>query len=137
MLLTAGAATMAAGLRSDGADLAFADAPWDSQASVMTHRSGTNLEMEMARSWTRAFHLPGAKPETSQGELLRELLEPPFSFVYGDRQSKDILPTWKFEVEHSDLDATKSRQETTYTDPDTGLVVRAVATHIKAFPAVE
>ncbi len=128
---------MAAGLRSDAADLVFADEPWDSQVSVMTNESGTNLEMEMARSWARAFHLPVAKPETSQSELLRELLEPPFSFVYGDRQSRDILPSWKFEVKHSDLDATKAQQETIYTDPDTGLVVRAVATHFKDFPAVE
>ena len=137
MLLSAGAATMAAGLRSDRAHLVFAEAAWDAQTSVMTHRSGTSLEMEMARSWSRAFHLPGAKSETSQSELLRELRDPPFSFVYGDRQSTDLLPTWKFEVKDSDLDATKGQQETIYTDPDTGLVVRAIATHFEDFPAVE
>jgi alpha-galactosidase len=137
MLISAGAATLAAAPKSDGINIVFADAPGNSQGSVITHQSGTNSEMGMAQVWARAFRLPGSKSEPAQSELLRDLLEPPFSFVYGDRQSTDLLPTWKFEVKHSDLDATKRQQEAIYTDPDTGLAVRTVATIFKDFPAVE
>jgi len=134
MLITAGAATLAAAPKSNGVNLVFAG---NSQGSVITHQLGTNSEMGMAQAWARAFRLPGAKSEPAPTGLLRDLLEPPFSFVYGDRQSTDLLPTWKFEVKHSDPDATKRRQEAIYTDPDTGLAVRAVATIFKDFPAVE
>ena len=85
----------------------------------------------MAQAWARGFWLPGAKSEPAQSKLLRDALEPPFSFVYADRQSTDLLPTWKFGVKDSDVDATKHQQEVFYTDPETGLVVRAVATSSK------
>jgi alpha-galactosidase len=137
MLISAGAATLAAAPNSDGVNIVFADAPGNSQGSVISHQSSTNSEMGMAQAWARAFRLPGAKSAPTQNELLRDVLEPPFSFVYGERQSADLLPTWKFEVKDSDLDATKRQQEAIYTDPDTGLAVRAVATIFKDFPAVE
>ena len=38
---------------------------------------------------------------------LRDVIEPPFSFVYAERQSADLLPTWTFEVKDSEVDATK------------------------------
>jgi alpha-galactosidase len=137
MLMSAGAATLATAHKGNGVNLAFGDLTGNSLGPAITHQSGTDWEMRIAQSWARAFWLPGAKSETAQSELLRDLIEPPFSFVYGDRRSADLLPTWKFEVKHSDLDATMRQQETIYIDPNTGLAVRAVATIFKDFPAVE
>ena len=77
-------------------------------------------ESDTVASWARSF---------------RE--EPPFSFVYGGRPSSALLWNWKSEVRTSELDAARTRQEVTYTDPETGLAVRAIATIFKDFPAVE
>ncbi len=137
MLISAGAAALAATSESDSVNVVFADSSGNSEGSVNPHSSGTNAEMGMAEAWARAFRLTGAKSEAGQSELLRDVTEPPFSFVYGDRPSPELLPTWKFEIKYSDLDATKRQQETIYTDPVTGLEVRAVATIFKDYPAVE
>ena len=63
--------------------------------------------------------------------------KPPFSFVYGGRPSLELLPTWKSETKSFELDAARTREEFSYTDPATGLAVRAVATVFKDFPARE
>jgi alpha-galactosidase len=99
--------------------------------------SGTASEMAVAAAWAQAFRLPTTSSSPGLSKLLPDMLKPPFSFVYGGRSSADLLPGWKCEVKNSDQDVAKRQLEITYTDPDSGLVVRCVATVFKDFPAVE
>ncbi|HWB95802.1 MAG TPA: NPCBM/NEW2 domain-containing protein, partial [Bryobacteraceae bacterium] len=62
---------------------------------------------------------------------------PPFSFRYGDRPSEDLLRKWIRKVESRQLDANRTEHTLSYTDPATGLVVRAVAVAYQDFPTVE
>jgi len=55
MLISAGAATLAAAPKSNPVNLVFADAAGNSQGSVITHQSGTTSEMGMAQAWSLAF----------------------------------------------------------------------------------
>ena len=61
----------------------------------------------------------------------------PFSFRYGDRQSRALLPSWKLEHSKRKLDENRTELLTTYTDPKTGLQVRCVAVKYSDLPAVE
>jgi alpha-galactosidase len=137
MLLTAGAAALAAAPKSGGLNQTVVNASGNSPGSVITHKAGTDSEMAMAQAWAHAFRLPDARSVTPKSKLLRDVLEPPFSFVYADRQSPDLLAAWKFEVKNSEVGTMKRQQEVIYRDPDTGLAVRTVATIFKDFPAVE
>ena len=100
-------------------------------------RQGTAPEMAIAAAWARAFQLPPTNLSLTETKLLPDVLYPPFSFVYGGRPSADLLSAWKCEVKNSDGNAASQQQEVIYTDPETGLVVRCVATVFKDFPAVE
>jgi alpha-galactosidase len=137
MLLTAGAAALTGFPKSNGLNHIVTEPTGMPDSSAGSHQLGTDSEMDLARAWARAFRLPAVKPASSQSKLLPELLEPPFSFVYGDRPCSDLLPAWNLDVKDSDVDASKLQQEVIYTDPGTGLTVRAVATVFKDFPAVE
>jgi alpha-galactosidase len=64
-------------------------------------------------------------------------LEPPFSFRYGDRDSAELLPKWRVERATRDLGTERTEYVETYTDPETGLVVRCVAVTYSNFPVVE
>lgn len=57
---------------------------------------------------------------------------PPVSFIYGGKPSAELLPAWRREIK-----VAGDRHEITYTDPATGLAVRAVTTVFRDFPAVE
>ena len=61
----------------------------------------------------------------------------PFSFRYRDRDSAELLPTWRVERATRSLDADRTEYLATYTDPQTGLVVRSVAVAYRDFPVVE
>jgi len=63
--------------------------------------------------------------------------EPPFSFTYGDRPSAELLGTWKTERKSKKLDARRVEHAVSWTDPDTGLMVRCVGIEYKDFPTVE
>jgi len=63
--------------------------------------------------------------------------EPPFSFTYGGRPSAELLPTWRLERAERKLDDRRTERTLTYTDPDTGLVLRCVAVEYQDFPTVE
>ncbi len=52
----------------------------------------------------------------------------PFSFLYGGRSSRELLPTWPCTVADEALDATRRQRTLTFTDPETGLEVRAACT---------
>lgn len=61
----------------------------------------------------------------------------PFSFVYGGRDSKDLLPGWNPQRDTKTLDENRTEHTVTFTDPDTGLIVRCVAVEFHDFPTVE
>jgi len=63
--------------------------------------------------------------------------EPPFSFTYGGKPSVELLTTWKREHQVRKLDDRRSEHVLSYTDPDSGLVVRCVAVEYHDFPTVE
>lgn len=52
----------------------------------------------------------------------------PFSFVYGGRSSRELLPGWERAIEDRAVDATRWERVLTFRDPETGLTVRAVCT---------
>lgn len=62
---------------------------------------------------------------------------PPFSFVYGDKLSDELLGDWQFTKRSRKLDETRSETVQTYTDPKTGLQVRCVIVEYSDFPTVE
>jgi len=102
------------------------------------HKRATDSEMAIAKDWARAFGEPSAGAKVkSHTRLLPDVLKPPFSFIYGGKTSADLLPRWKCEIKTSDADSKGMQQEVTYTDPETGLRVRAAARVFKDFPAVE
>jgi alpha-galactosidase len=63
--------------------------------------------------------------------------DPPFSFRYGGRASVELLTQWAPRRESRRLDANRTEHVVTYTDPDSGLRVRAVAVAYDDYPTVE
>jgi alpha-galactosidase len=61
----------------------------------------------------------------------------PFSFRYGDRSSSNLLKLWESSRASRWIDDNRIEHTLTYTDPKSGLVVRAVAVECHDFPAVE
>ena len=64
-------------------------------------------------------------------------LLPPFSFTYGGKSSSDFLEDWPSNRETKRQDDGKREHVFTYTDPQTGLVVRCTCETFADFPAVE
>ncbi len=60
----------------------------------------------------------------------------PFSFVYDGRWSDEILPGWPMTESKERLDAARTRTTRFFTDPKTGLEVRAVAVEYAGFPSI-
>ncbi|MBI2435039.1 MAG: hypothetical protein HYV26_19460, partial [Candidatus Hydrogenedentes bacterium] len=60
----------------------------------------------------------------------------PFSFVYGGRPSLELLPSWECRVEVETL-TEQYRRSLIFTDPATGLEVRAVAIVCTDSPGVD
>ena len=61
----------------------------------------------------------------------------PFSFRYDGRESAELLKGWRVERATRQLDAQRTEHVSIYTDPKTGLVVRAVAVAYADYPVVE
>ncbi|MGO9241093.1 MAG: alpha-galactosidase [Bryobacteraceae bacterium] len=61
----------------------------------------------------------------------------PFLFRYDGRESAEFLKDWPIERTTRPLGPNRSEHVATYTDPQTGLVVRAVAVEYSDFPVVE
>ena len=61
----------------------------------------------------------------------------PFSFVYGGKPSSELLPKWKRETKEEQADATRTIKTLSFTDPETGLVVKAIATIYRDTPGVD
>ena len=79
-------------------------------------------EMAEARQWARTKF---------EGDA------PFFSFTYGGRPSAELLKTWKSKSAREQLDNQRTRHTLTYTDPETGLIVRCVGIEYADFPTVE
>ena len=86
----------------------------------------TRDEMNEAARWVgKCFETTRPKPE------------PPFSFTYGGRSSRELLKQWNLKRETRRVDGKRSLCALTYSDPATGLQVRFEATTFSDSPAVE
>ena len=63
--------------------------------------------------------------------------DPPFSFTYGGQPSSELLKAWDLKRAVRKLDEARTEHTLTYTDPQTGLVVRCIAIEYHDFPTVE
>ena len=61
----------------------------------------------------------------------------PFSFTYVGKPSAELLKSWALKRQSRKLDDQRTEHTLTYTDPQTGLVLRCVAIEYHDFPTVE
>ncbi|MGD0696329.1 MAG: alpha-galactosidase [Terriglobia bacterium] len=64
-------------------------------------------------------------------------VEPPFSFRYDGKPSRELLRTWELKRSQRELDRYRDEYTLEYRDPKTGLVVRSVAVAYRDYPTVE
>ena len=64
-------------------------------------------------------------------------IEPFFAFNYGGKASSEFLASWKLERASKKLDDSRVEHTLTYTDPETGLVIRCVGVEYLDFPTIE
>jgi alpha-galactosidase len=94
--------------------------------------------MQMADDMARSFGAAqGGWKKGADSRLFPEVMQPPFSFLYGGRESSALLSGWKCESKTSDVGGVGVRHEVTYADPQTKLLVRVSAIQFRDFPAVE
>ncbi|MEM8944705.1 MAG: hypothetical protein AAGD11_05925, partial [Planctomycetota bacterium] len=98
----------------------------DASCSSAGALSGPVTEAELARS-----------KQWAVGKFSGKVTELPFSFVYGDQSSRDLLPNWTRTAESKSLDEHRTQHRVTLTDPETQLIVRCVAVEYHDYPAVE
>jgi len=84
----------------------------------------TAADWALANAWLADRFVPGSA-------------ELPFSFIYDGQRSQDLLLGWQASLGAAEADATLTRQTYTYTDPATGLEVRAEVTVYNDYPAAE
>jgi len=63
--------------------------------------------------------------------------EPCFSFIFGGKSSRELLPLWRVERSTGKDDKDRTRHTVAYTDPETGLAVRCEGIAYHKFPVVE
>ncbi len=61
----------------------------------------------------------------------------PFSFIYGDRHSDDVLDGWRLERTCETLDADRTKITATWSDAKTGLRLTMEAVRFSDYPALE
>lgn len=88
----------------------------------------TAEEFADASRWRAASWSSGPAPEAAA---------PFFSFTYDGNSSETLLPSWACARTSRALDDQRTEHTITYTDPQTGLVVRCVGIEYRDFPAVE
>ncbi len=88
--------------------------------AVVTLADGTKFRLQ-------DLPLPGGADHNPYG----------LSFVYKGESSATLLANWPRRATDEAIDAQRQRQEITWSDPATGLVVRAEAVVFRDFPAVE
>ncbi len=89
--------------------------------------SPTPAELAQSRQWAES---------KLSGEHAKNF-DPFFSFAYGGKPSKELLKSWKFDRASRQLDDFRTEHTLTYTDPNTGLVLRVVGVEFRDFPSVE
>ncbi len=72
-----------------------------------------------------------------EGERQPESTEPPFSFTYDGKPSKELLPGWGLKRTSRKLDDARTEHTLIWSDPQTKLVVRCVGIEYRDFPTVE
>ena len=87
--------------------------------------TATDDEMTTVRQWVAARF-------GDAGESVA-----PFSFTYGGRPSAELLPNWRQTRRAAELDDQRTEHIVTWTDPESGLIVRCVAIAYRDFPTVE
>jgi alpha-galactosidase len=101
---------------------------WAKEKSMMG-----NISVLLAAICLATGILPAGASEEPSGEAAflerwkdhQELL---FSFIYGGRNSTELLKSWKRTIREQVIDATKTHRTITWDDPETGLQVRAELT---------
>jgi alpha-galactosidase len=84
----------------------------------------TRAEVQQASEWARAH-------------LLSDTARLPFSFVLGGKDSAGLLRGWPRRLETRGLDASRSQNDLSWTEPGTGIEVRCRAVVYADFPVVE
>lgn len=69
--------------------------------------------------------------------LSEKAADVPFSFIYGDKNSRELLKSWGVERTKARLDKNRVQETTIYTDPKTKLQVRVVSVEYIDFPTIE
>ncbi len=82
-------------------------------------------EMEISQGWVRT------RLDTSSATSV------PFSFTYAGKSSFESLSSWRTEQSVQELDALRTERTLSWSDSESGLTVRCVATVYRDFPAVE
>ena len=82
-------------------------------------------DQEIARRWVAAHF-----SETDTAQI-------PFSFVYGGKSSRELLPNWKLQKQEKTLDGGRREITLMFAEPGPGLEVRVVAVADEKHPAVE
>lgn len=82
-------------------------------------------DQEIARRWVAAHF-----SETDTAQI-------PFSFIYGGKSSRELLPNWKLQKQEKTLDGGRKEITLTFAEPGPGLEVRLVAVTDEKHPAVE
>ena len=108
----------------DGDGFEYDQSDW-AEASVLTQ--------EGQRLYLDALPLPET-PGTVPPGYSRGL---PFSFVYGGKDSRQLLPKWKRVQTDTPAAGGRERHVITYTDPASGLVLRCEATLFPDSPSVD
>jgi len=97
------------------------------QATPGEHAAAANPtadEMMTAKQWRHTA-------------LLSDPADVPFSFLYNQKPSSELVGEWKFEQAFRELDARRHEHTLTWTDPETGLQLRCVAVEYGNFSVVE
>ncbi len=69
--------------------------------------------------------------------LGRDAPRPPFSFVYCEKASADLLPTWERTQTTTELDRRRTQRTVRYSDAETGMEVRCEVVAYTDYPGVE
>ena len=100
----------------------------DSAAAAPVDSSRRPGEFAEAQDWFGRFLAPVA------GSAVPPV---PFAFTYDGQPSATLLASWPARRAERALDAQRQEAVVTYTDPKTGLEVRAVAVSYRDYPTVE
>lgn len=69
--------------------------------------------------------------------IIPEISKYPFSFLYNDRSSNDLLDTWKYRFFKEDIDPNRTKLISTWVDDLSGLKVDFEAIRYSDFPALD